>query len=126
MPYTLLSAVAGWWGFPFGLIFTPISIIQNLAGGKDVTGHFRAALSGPPAPGPPAPGRSVVVPWPDGGSTRAPSSMPAVAKSTSGSRTDTKSGCPSIGYARTDAPRAVRASEAGAPEPSTAGPTGPR
>jgi hypothetical protein len=66
MPYTLLSAVAGWWGFPFGLIFTPISIIQNLSGGKDVTGHFRAALSGPPAPGLPGPGRSVVVPWPDG------------------------------------------------------------
>ena len=73
LPYTLLSLVAGWWGFPFGLIFTPIAILSNLGGGKDVTGQVRAscgpqmqmaepAPSGPPAP----PGRSVLVPWSDG------------------------------------------------------------
>lgn len=36
LPYTLISLVAGWWGFPFGLIFTPMCIIENLAGGKVV------------------------------------------------------------------------------------------
>lgn len=36
-PYLLLSLFFGWWGFPFGLIYTPISIIRCLSGGKDVT-----------------------------------------------------------------------------------------
>jgi hypothetical protein len=37
MPWTLLSMALGWWGFPFGLIFTPVAIFTNLTGGKDVT-----------------------------------------------------------------------------------------
>ena len=37
LPYTLLSLFLGWWGFPFGLIFTPMAIYSNLTGGKDVT-----------------------------------------------------------------------------------------
>lgn len=37
MPYILLSLAFGWWGFPFGLIYTPWTIITNLQGGKDVT-----------------------------------------------------------------------------------------
>lgn len=37
LPYTLLSLVLGWWGFPWGLIYTPMAIIQNLSGGTDVT-----------------------------------------------------------------------------------------
>lgn len=36
-PYLLISLLCGWWGFPFGLIFTPIAIVRVLAGGKDVT-----------------------------------------------------------------------------------------
>jgi hypothetical protein len=35
--YTLLSLVAGWWGFPWGFIYTPMAVIRNLGGGKDVT-----------------------------------------------------------------------------------------
>ncbi len=35
--YTLLSLVAGWWGIPFGLIFTPTAIFTNMRGGKNVT-----------------------------------------------------------------------------------------
>jgi hypothetical protein len=38
LPYTLLSLVIGWWGFPWGLIYTPMAVITNLSGGKDVTG----------------------------------------------------------------------------------------
>lgn len=37
LPFTLLSLFLGWWGFPFGLIYTPMAIIGNLSGGKDVT-----------------------------------------------------------------------------------------
>jgi len=36
LSYTLLTLVAGWWGFPFGLIYTPICLIENLSGGKVV------------------------------------------------------------------------------------------
>jgi hypothetical protein len=36
-PYVLLSALLGWWGVPFGLIYTPVAIVKNLAGGTDVT-----------------------------------------------------------------------------------------
>lgn len=43
--YTLLSLVAGWWGFPWGFIFTPIAVVRNLGGGKDVTA---AVVSGLP------------------------------------------------------------------------------
>lgn len=37
LPYTILSMVLGWWGFPWGLIYTPMAIFQNLSGGNDVT-----------------------------------------------------------------------------------------
>ena len=36
LPYILISLFFGWWGCPFGLIFTPLSIIENLSGGKVV------------------------------------------------------------------------------------------
>jgi len=44
LPWTLVSLAFGWWGFPFGLIFTPISIGKNLFGGKDVTNEVLATL----------------------------------------------------------------------------------
>lgn len=37
LPYTILSLFLGWWGFPWGLIYTPMVLIQNLGGGTDVT-----------------------------------------------------------------------------------------
>ena len=40
MPWTLLTLVAGWWGIPFGPIFTITSLVTNLQGGKDVTGSI--------------------------------------------------------------------------------------
>ena len=36
IPYTLLSLAFGWWGCPFGLIFTPMAVLENLGGGKVV------------------------------------------------------------------------------------------
>src|SRR5579862_7318468 len=35
--FTLLSAVCGWWGIPWGPIFTIQSIWSNCRGGRDVT-----------------------------------------------------------------------------------------
>ncbi len=37
--YTLLSLVMGWWGIPFGPIFTGMSLWTNLRGGRDITGE---------------------------------------------------------------------------------------
>lgn len=42
--YTLLSLFLGWWGFPWGLIRTPMALYTNLSGGKDVTNEMVAAL----------------------------------------------------------------------------------
>ncbi len=47
MGYTLLSLVAGWWGIPWGLIFTVGALANNLRGGKDVTQQVVASLSQP-------------------------------------------------------------------------------
>lgn len=41
-PYLLLSLLFGWWGIPFGLIYTPIALFQSLSGGKDITGEVMA------------------------------------------------------------------------------------
>jgi hypothetical protein len=43
--YTILSLVAGWWGIPWGPIFTISSIFTNLSGGKDVTHQVLGAVN---------------------------------------------------------------------------------
>lgn len=50
MPYLLISAVAGWWGFPFGLIMTPIAIANCLSGGTDLTMEITAPMRASIAP----------------------------------------------------------------------------
>lgn len=45
LPYTLLSLALGWWGFPWGFIYTPMVVFQNLGGGRDVTAELRGALT---------------------------------------------------------------------------------
>ena len=40
-----VSLVAGWWGIPWGPIWTVMTIGQNLAGGKDITENVLAALA---------------------------------------------------------------------------------
>jgi hypothetical protein len=37
LPYVLLSLLLGWWGLPWGIIYTPLTIFTNLCGGQDVT-----------------------------------------------------------------------------------------
>ncbi len=48
LPYTLLSAVAGWWGVPWGPIFTIQALYNNFRGGKDVTKELLATANAAP------------------------------------------------------------------------------
>ena len=53
LPYTALSFFLGWWGLPWGFIYTPWTLIENLSGGKNVTQQMMATLgAGPLAPPP--------------------------------------------------------------------------
>lgn len=45
LPFTLISFFLGWWGFPWGLIYTPQALITNLGGGKNVTAEVMASLA---------------------------------------------------------------------------------
>lgn len=47
--FSALSFVVGWWGFPWGIIYTIGSLITNFGGGKDVTEQIVAALNPAPA-----------------------------------------------------------------------------
>jgi hypothetical protein len=44
LPYTLLSLLLGWWGLPWGLIYTPLAIVTNFAGGCDITAQVRRQM----------------------------------------------------------------------------------
>ena len=43
--FTLISLLLGWWGVPWGPIFTVESLFINLRGGKDVTQEVIASLA---------------------------------------------------------------------------------
>jgi hypothetical protein len=47
-PYCLLSLLLGWWGIPWGPIWTVSTTYRNLRGGLDVTGEVLQSLSAPP------------------------------------------------------------------------------
>ena len=44
LSFTLLSLVLGWWGIPWGPIYTIQSLWVNLNGGKDVTKEILASM----------------------------------------------------------------------------------
>ncbi len=50
LPFTLLSLVAGWWGIPWGPIYTIQSVYNNSRGGKDVTQAVVNSLRSQAAP----------------------------------------------------------------------------
>ena len=52
LPYTLLSLLLGWWGIPWGFIYTPMVPYRNLNGGTDVTPSVLANLQRVAASGP--------------------------------------------------------------------------
>jgi hypothetical protein len=45
IPWTLLSLLVGWWGLPWGIIYTIQALFTNLSGGKDVTGEVMQQVS---------------------------------------------------------------------------------
>jgi hypothetical protein len=47
LPFTLLSLVLGWWGIPWGPIYTIQSIWINFKGGRDVTKEVLASMTVP-------------------------------------------------------------------------------
>jgi hypothetical protein len=44
LPFSLLSLLVGWWGIPWGVIYTPLVLITNLSGGRDVTAEIMPLL----------------------------------------------------------------------------------
>jgi len=44
LPFTLLSLVLGWWGIPWGPIYTIQSVWVNFQGGRDVTKEVVASM----------------------------------------------------------------------------------
>jgi hypothetical protein len=46
--YSLVSLFLGWWGIPWGFIYTPLTMLTNLSGGRDVTAQLRPLMLAPP------------------------------------------------------------------------------
>lgn len=44
LPYTFLTLMLGWWGIPWGPIYSIGAIYNNSRGGKDVTAQVLKAL----------------------------------------------------------------------------------
>jgi len=44
LPFVLLSFLVGWWGIPWGIIYTIGAIWTNLSGGRDVTTEILSAM----------------------------------------------------------------------------------
>ncbi|MCA9163955.1 MAG: hypothetical protein KDA62_13295 [Planctomycetales bacterium] len=44
LPFTLISFFFGWWGIPWGPIYTIWSFVTNFGGGKDVTREVLASI----------------------------------------------------------------------------------
>jgi hypothetical protein len=47
LPFTLLSLFLGWWGIPWGIIYTIETLGINFKGGRDVTQQIIAAVAKP-------------------------------------------------------------------------------
>lgn len=45
--YSCISAFIGWWGFPWGILWTPMTLGRNLMGGLDLTEPVLASMVGP-------------------------------------------------------------------------------
>ncbi len=50
LPWSLLTLVAGWWGIPWGPIFSIQALVTNFKGGKDVTAEVAPRLTQGAAP----------------------------------------------------------------------------
>ena len=43
--FTAISLLAGWWGIPWGPIWTLTTVVKNLGGGTDVTSQVMASIA---------------------------------------------------------------------------------
>ena len=50
LKYTFLSLVLGWWGIPWGPIYTISSLYTNLSGGKNITQEVLTSVNAPVQP----------------------------------------------------------------------------
>lgn len=44
--YTFLTVLLGWWGIPWGPIYSISSLYTNLSGGKNITEEVRMSING--------------------------------------------------------------------------------
>ncbi len=51
LPFCLISLVLGWWGIPWGPIWTISTVVNNLRGGRDVTAEVVRSMATPVAGG---------------------------------------------------------------------------
>ena len=49
-PFSLISLILGWWGIPWGPIWTISTIVTNCRGGRDVTAEVLRSLERGTAP----------------------------------------------------------------------------
>jgi hypothetical protein len=47
LPFTFLTLVLGWWGIPWGPIYSIGSLANSLSGGKDITQEVLSAINSP-------------------------------------------------------------------------------
>lgn len=45
--YTILSLIVGWWGFPWGPIYTIGALFNNINGGQDITREVVQSVNTP-------------------------------------------------------------------------------
>jgi hypothetical protein len=48
--FTILSLILGWWGIPWGPIYTIWALVTNFSGGRDVTSDVMNALQASQGP----------------------------------------------------------------------------
>lgn len=44
-PFSVISLLLGWWGFPYGPVWTIETIVTNSRGGKNITGEIVTSLN---------------------------------------------------------------------------------
>lgn len=58
LPYSLISFFFGWWGIPWGPIYTIMALVTNFGGGKNVTAEVLSAIGADSPTPPPLPNRN--------------------------------------------------------------------
>ena len=50
LPYTFMTLILGWWGIPWGPIYSISSLYNNLKGGNNITQEVLNSINAPTAP----------------------------------------------------------------------------